>query len=623
MPAGVQDETDYPPSGVRPQMSTLATAEPRVALRGTPSPRGLIVGFVGTLAAGLLLAIVAAGAVGWLNEGRILPGVQVGGISLAGDNPASAAERLRGSLPSLATGSATLVVNGEQTIVPYVEFRRAYDFTAMTQAAYTVGRSGNPLADVVDRVRTLIRGIHQPLRARATNPDRISAVATSFAARYSRAAIDATVTLQDGRFVVSPSENGVELAASTVRDRLTSAAGVPDAANATIELSLSVARPAVTSEVARRAAEQASQMAVAPLTLTDGKLAFVVSPDQIAALLTFGTVPDRGFVPRVDPTATIARAAALATLINRAPADANYRFAATVEVLPAMPGRQLDQAATANAIAEAVERRASGGPPSLEIPLAVTVTQPSLTTEMAAAAVSKIRRISTWTTYYVPGISNGYGVNISIPAQAINGKVIAPGATFDFWTEIGEVSFARGYRYGGAIIGGKSMPTGALAGGICSTSTTLFNTALRAGLEMRERWNHYYYISRYPVGLDATVFEDGGRAWSMSFRNDTPYPLVIRSYTGFGFVRFDLYGVPTGRTVTFTKPVIRNWVYGRNTIQYTTSLKPGVTRQIGDLHDGFDATVIRYVRDASGTLIHTDTYFSHYHAVNGVLLVGK
>jgi vancomycin resistance protein YoaR len=604
-------------------MSTVATVEPRVAVRGAPSPRGLFLGFFATLAAAFLLAIVAAAAVGWLNEGRILPGVRVGGISLAGENPASAAQRLRGSLPSLATGSATLVVNGEPTVVPYAEFGRAYDLTAMTQAAYTVGRSGNALADVLDRLRTMIGGIHQPLRAQATNQDRISAVATSFAARYSRAAIDATVTLQDGRFVVSPSENGLELAATTVRDRLATAAATPEVANATIELSPSVTRPAVTSEVARRAAELASQMAGAPLTLTNGKDAFVVTPDQIAALLTFSSEPERGFVPRVDSTAALARAAALAKLIDRAPANATYRFAATVEVLPAVPGRQLDQAATATAIAEAVERRASGGPASLEIPLAVTVTQPSLTTEMAAAAVSKIRRISTWTTYYVPGISNGYGVNISIPAQAINGKVIAPGATFDFWTEIGEVSFARGYRYGGAIIGGKSMPTGALAGGICSTSTTLFNTALRAGLEMHERWNHYYYISRYPVGLDATVYEDGGRAWSMSFRNDTPYPLVIRSYTGFGIVRFDLYGVPTGRTVTFTKPVIRNWVYGRNTTQYTTSLKPGVTRQIGDLHDGFDATVIRYVRDASGNVIHTDTYFSHYHAVNGVLLVGK
>ena len=43
-------------------------------------------------------------------------------------------------------------------------------------------------------------------------------------------------------------------------------------------------------------------------------------------------------------------------------------------------------------------------------------------------------------------------------------------------------SRAKGYRQGGAIINGRTEPQGALAGGICSCSTTLFNAALRAGL---------------------------------------------------------------------------------------------------------------------------------------------
>ena len=40
---------------------------------------------------------------------------------------------------------------------------------------------------------------------------------------------------------------------------------------------------------------------------------------------------------------------------------------------------------------------------------------------------------------------------------------------------------------------------------MCSSSTTLFNAALRAGLQMGARSNHKYYINRYPLGLDATV----------------------------------------------------------------------------------------------------------------------
>ena len=73
------------------------------------------------------------------------------------------------------------------------------------------------------------------------------------------------------------------------------------------------------------------------------------------------------------------------------------------------------------------------------------------------------------------------------------------------------MTYARGYRDGGAILNGRTEPTGALAGGICSCSTTLFNAAARAGLEILERANHYYYIDRYPTGLDATVWKTAAR----------------------------------------------------------------------------------------------------------------
>jgi vancomycin resistance protein YoaR len=237
--------------------------------------------------------------------------------------------------------------------------------------------------------------------------------------------------------------------------------------------------------------------------------------------------------------------------------------------------------------------------------------------------VSRLARIGTWTTYYHPGISNAYGANISIPARALNGLVIAPGVTFNFWRDIGPVTWARGYRYGGAIINGHTDLTGAFAGGICSTSTTMFNAALRAGLQMGERTNHSYYISRYPVGLDATVFASGSWVTNMTWTNDTAYPIIIRSFNSYGVVRFDLYSVPTGRSVTLTKPIITNRVAAHDTIQYTTSLAPGVKQRVEYVANGFDAQVTRYVRDRSGNLIHTDTFFSHYRAVNGILLVGK
>jgi len=166
-------------------------------------------------------------------------------------------------------------------------------------------------------------------------------------------------------------------------------------------------------------------------------------------------------------------------------------------------------------------------------------------------------------------------------------------------------------------------PTGALAGGICSCSTTLFNAAARAGLEILERDNHYYYISRYPMGLDATVWKSGGSQQSMRFRNDTEFPLLIRGFATPGTVRFEIWGPPSGRTVTFSKPTIRNVQPAGDSVQYTTALKVGQQKRIEYPVNGMQVWVTRTVRDAAGTVIHSDTWYSDYRRVNGILLVGK
>jgi vancomycin resistance protein YoaR len=159
--------------------------------------------------------------------------------------------------------------------------------------------------------------------------------------------------------------------------------------------------------------------------------------------------------------------------------------------------------------------------------------------------------------------------------------VVPPGGWFDFWTVVGEISRARGFGLGGAIINGHTQPQGALAGGICSCSTTLFNAALRYGLEMGDRRNHYYYITRYPLGLDATVFKSGGGSvQSMSFKNDTESPILIHSWHSFGIINFQLWSVDSGRRVSFTRPTVRNVRPATTVVQYTSSLRPGARKQI-------------------------------------------
>jgi vancomycin resistance protein YoaR len=172
---------------------------------------------------------------------------------------------------------------------------------------------------------------------------------------------------------------------------------------------------------------------------------------------------------------------------------------------------------------------------------------------------------------------------------------------------------------GGAIVGGHSVEGKALAGGICAASTTLFNAALRAGYEIDARSPHWYAIKRYPLGLDATV----SGSQSMRFRNDTPYPLLIRGIASPGKVTFEIWSVPSGRTVSLSTPIVRNVVRGYDgPPQYTSTLPKGTRRQVEWAVDGKDVWVTRTVRDASGRIIHRETYFSHYHRMIGLTLIG-
>ena len=118
--------------------------------------------------------------------------------------------------------------------------------------------------------------------------------------------------------------------------------------------------------------------------------------------------------------------------------------------------------------------------------------------------------LGSWTVAYVVGPENGDGANIEIPLRHLDGLVIKPGATFDFWRAVGEVSRGTGYRRGAIIVGNQIDPDGALAGGICTVSTALFDAAARAGLQIVSRTSHGGYLEKYQLGLDAAVAKGDG-----------------------------------------------------------------------------------------------------------------
>lgn len=580
-------------------------------------------GFILALLASLAFLLALLAGVGLAYRDRILPGVSVAGIGLAGLDRAAAEARLQTELPPIDRGTLTLRIGDESRVLTYRALGRRYDLSAMLDAAFDVGRGGSLVDQALDEVRALTRGTSV---APVATYDRqaVAGLLSTTVGALEVPARSAQVVLAAGTstFSVLPAVVGRTLDLPAVRAEVDGRLSGSDPADLTIDLRSRPVVPLVTTPVAEAAAAQAAALAARPLQLRLGPDTYPATAETLASWLTLSTRPDGSLTVAFDGQRIAAGLADLAGRTDRKVRDATLQWTlGGVKVVPAVEGRQLDVAASTVTLLGALTL-----PPSTDLPTAVTLkvttTAPKVSTAEATAAAAKLQLLSSWTTYYVPGEGNYWGRNISIPTNQIDGTVVAAGAWFDFWKVVA-ISSALGYGPGGAIINGHTQETGALGGGICSCSTTLFNAALRAGLQMGARMNHYYYISRYPRGLDATVYKsDGGWTQTMSFRNDTPYPILIRGINGPGRVTFQLYGVPTGRRVVLSAPTITNEHAATDTIQYTTSLRLGQRERVEWPANGFDASVTRTVYDGSGRVIHRETYHSHYATITGLTLVG-
>lgn len=601
------------------------TVETLAAPRRFPWPRFLL-----GIGGGVLVALVLSSAVALGFEqqyaGRVKLGVQVAGVDLSGLDRATARQRLTAAYAGLATGQVVLETATGWTAIPYADIGRGPDVERMLDEAFAVGRAGDPISRVVDEVRSAARGTDLEPVVRV---DRVALAArlVGIARRTDNPPVDAAVIARADGFTVTPSKNGRSMDIASAESRIADALTDPAAkGEVRIVAEYGPVGPVIGDSAAQMARFTAQRMAQ-PLVLTAGSEKWTVPSTTVRTWIRFETTPAGAYVPAIDAAAPQAALKTLATKIDRQPVNATFLLGKDGQIVGATTssdGRTLNATATATAAATAVRARAPLGASYLTpVPIVVTTAKAALSTEDAKKVAPLMSRISTWTTYYAPGPHNGYGANISLPAQAIDGTVVAPGASFDFWNAIGEVSLRRGYTYGGAIINGHSVEGAALAGGICSTSTTLFNAVMRAGYEMHARANHYYYITRYPVGLDATVYDDGSYRQTMSWRNDTAYPVLIRAITGYGIVRFDVYSVPSGRRVSLSTPI--KWDYrpstGTDRVP-TTSLRPGQQLQLEWPTDGFDASVTRTVTDANGAVVHSDTWVSHYAMMRGLIQYG-
>ena len=611
-----------------------AVAEPPVApsVQGeTPRRRrSLALRFTFAFLLGVLLVVgVGAGGLyawGQQFDGRVLPGVHVGSTDLSGLTRDQAQAAIAKAYASLGTGKITLTGPDGPVTIAYSDISRGPDTAAILDAALAAGRGGEPLLNLIGAPQAAIHGVTV---ASAVSYDRakLAAAIDAIAAGIDQQAVDASIRADaGGGYTVVAAKDGRELdkgALIAALDQKLAALDSP--AQISAAMTVATVTPAVATTVADAAKAAADRMG-ADLVIARGADTWTITSAQLKPLITFGPAAGGTFAPVFDQGGIDPLVKGLAKQINQTAQEANLKLVGNHVVATgrSREGRTLNVAAMTAAIVNQLAARQAG---TAVEPIAAQVkaVQPKLTSAEATKNAAKMRPISSFSVYYWVIVNNHWGGNIEAPATKINGTVVPAGATFDFWKVVGDLHKLPGEGPGNAIEGGKITVTGAFGGGICTTSTTLFNAAFHAGMIPLARQNHNEFIDRYPAGLDATVWIVGTAKQTMSFKNDTAYPILIQriiTYAGSKrWLTFKIWSAPNGRTARVTNTVIQPGARAVDTVVRDPTKPSGYSYRNNAPVNGAKVWVTVTIYD-HGKLHWRKRYYSNYPAVNGVLVVG-
>lgn len=169
--------------------------------------------------------------------------------------------------------------------------------------------------------------------------------------------------------------------------------------------------------------------------------------------------------------------------------------------------------------------------------------------------------------------------NVNRAANSLNGVIVKPGETFDFNKTVGPAGKAQGYKLSGVFANGKDAR--GYGGGLCQVSSTLFNAALRSGMDIKQRRAHSMRVHYLPAGFDATVNYP-----ELNFKFKNVYEVPVQIKTSADGSNLTIKIVATESTVPFVTDIK----------SYTTGNRTTVTRVV----------------KRNGQIVKTDKFNSSY-----------
>lgn len=495
---------------------------------------------LGRIGIAILTAAAAASAILALaNTNRVAWGVSAGGIPVAGYTREEARRALATAAAIFLREPISVTLAARSITATPEALGVRIDSAATAEAAWRFGRDPNPVRAAAAQVKAAIAGVR--LRASATVDE--TTLGQFLAEQFGDAEtpVREPVLAWRGRTLVV-----IRGAPGRLIDRRRAAANLQQSAErfaaVTLALERMYAAPNITDRAAEAARENAEAiLAGAPYAFTAGDRSIVADYDLLRAWLTFPNL-----AVELDRDAIAEVLTELAPTVNRPATNAvlDERNGDLLEAQPSQAGARL---LVAENVARIRQHVLTGERQPLALEFAPEPALVSLERLRDIGATARLARAET--DFSGSGRSRIH--NISVAAAKFNGLLIEPGTAFSFNDMIGLIDASTGYEFAPVIKNGKTIPE--YGGGVCQVSTTLFQAAAKAGLDITKRFPHAYPVRYYGAvpGFDATIYPGGP---DLVFRNDTGSPVLIQMRVAKTKLAVDLFGAPDGREVVIAGP---------------------------------------------------------------------
>lgn len=586
-------ETEASPSSVGGP-SSLETSAQRTAEKlakgeasdGEPAKRRSV--WLWVAAAALIFGVVYLGAAFYFSN-KIPGNTTVAGVKVGGMSREAAQAKLESELSSRLSQPVKVSIGGkEQTIDPSSIDAK---FDAKSTVDSLSGFSLNPL-----RLWDSMTGGSEVAPTVDVDQAKLRKTVDSLVDASVNTPTNASIEFDGVTPKTTKAKKGVDLnreeASKKIAEKMLEGKTIP--------LPVKEKEPDIKDSEAQRALKDLAKPLVSGnLTVKVGSATVTVTPKQLASVSKF-VASDGELKLKLDSEklSDVVRKGAPSLLKEGRDAKIEIVNHTTPKIIPSEDGVGFDEGKLAESAAEA----ATTGDRKVEV---ATKSVPAKFTTGDAEKMGVKEVVSSIET---PLTNDAVRTtNLKVGTQKIANTLVKPDEEFSLLKALGPIDAAHGFVSSGVVANGFNST--ALGGGLSQLSTNTFNLGYRAGFVDVEHKPHSKYFSRYPMGMESTLWEG---KYDMRFKNNTPYGAVIDTWVADGKVYSKLWSTKYWDVETTTsKPYAQ--------VAPTTKVNPARDCEpSGAGGPGFTVTVSRKV-SRDGKVHENSNYKWTYSPTNRVV----